>query len=209
MVGQQLTRTAVSDETGFFNFLAMPRGNYEITSQLTGFTTQHAKAELTAGENLRVDFRMSLGQLQRNRRRGRHGRAGRNPQRDDVGAGRRSAGAGAAAQRPQRRRAGEHAAGHHRRAGVSGDGQHARRSDDDRARRLSRAEQLHAERRELHQLLADRRLQSAAARRGAGNPRADVDVFSRVRQQRRRTGDDGHQGGQQPVPRVGVGIPPQ
>jgi hypothetical protein len=63
MVGQQVTRSTVSDETGFFNLLAMPRGNYEITAQLTGFTSQRATAELTAGENLRVDFRMSVGQL--------------------------------------------------------------------------------------------------------------------------------------------------
>jgi hypothetical protein len=64
MVGQQLTRSVVSDETGFFNFLAMPRGNYEITAQLTGFATQRATAELTAGENLRLDFKMNLSQLQ-------------------------------------------------------------------------------------------------------------------------------------------------
>jgi hypothetical protein len=64
MVGQQVTRSAVTDETGFFNLLAMPRGNYEITAQLTGFSTQRTTAELTAGENLRVDFRMNLGQIQ-------------------------------------------------------------------------------------------------------------------------------------------------
>ena len=64
MIGQQLSRSAVmTDETGFFNLLAMPRGNYEIVAQLTGFTTQQTKAELTAGENLRVDFRMNLGQI--------------------------------------------------------------------------------------------------------------------------------------------------
>jgi hypothetical protein len=63
MIGQQLTRSAVTDETGFFNLLAMPRGSYEITAQLTGFTTQQTKAELTSGENLRVDFKMNLGQL--------------------------------------------------------------------------------------------------------------------------------------------------
>lgn len=63
MIGQQLTRSAVTDETGFFNLLAMPRGTYEITAQLTGFTTQQTKAELTSGENLRVDFKMNLGQL--------------------------------------------------------------------------------------------------------------------------------------------------
>ena len=49
MVGQQLTRSAITDETGFFNLLAMPRGSYEITAQLTGFATQQTKAELTAG----------------------------------------------------------------------------------------------------------------------------------------------------------------
>ena len=53
----------MTDETGFFNFLAMPRGNYEITAQLTGFATQQTKAELTSGENLRVDFKMNLGQM--------------------------------------------------------------------------------------------------------------------------------------------------
>jgi hypothetical protein len=63
MIGQQLTRSAITDETGFFNLLAMPRGTYEITAQLTGFATQQTKAELTSGENLRVDFRMNLGQL--------------------------------------------------------------------------------------------------------------------------------------------------
>ncbi len=64
MVGQQLMRSAITDETGFFNLLAMPRGAYEITAQLTGFSTQSTKAELTAGENLRVDFRMNLGAIQ-------------------------------------------------------------------------------------------------------------------------------------------------
>ena len=43
MVGQQVTRSAVTDETGFFNLLAMPRGNYEITAQLTGFATQRPR----------------------------------------------------------------------------------------------------------------------------------------------------------------------
>ena len=42
----------------------MPRGNYEITAQLTGFAAQRTTAELTAGENLRVDFRMNLSQIQ-------------------------------------------------------------------------------------------------------------------------------------------------
>ena len=87
MIGQQLTRSAVTDETGFFNLLAMPRGDYEITAQLTGFATQQTKAELTAGENLRVDFRMNLGQIAGNRRGVRHRRVGGNQERDDVGPG--------------------------------------------------------------------------------------------------------------------------
>ncbi len=64
MIGQQTTRSAVTDATGFFNLLAMPRGAYEISASLTGFTTQTTKAELTSGENLRVDFKMNLGQIQ-------------------------------------------------------------------------------------------------------------------------------------------------
>jgi hypothetical protein len=64
LIGQQLTRSAVSDETGFFNLLAMPRGDYDITAQLPGFVKQQTTAELTAGENLRVDFKMNLSQVQ-------------------------------------------------------------------------------------------------------------------------------------------------
>src|SRR5918995_3258186 len=64
MVGQQVKRNTVTDERGFFNLLAMPRGNYEITAQLTGFASQRTTTELTAGENLRVDFRMTVSQLQ-------------------------------------------------------------------------------------------------------------------------------------------------
>jgi hypothetical protein len=63
MLGQQLSRSTLTDETGFFNLLAMPRGNYEITAQLPGFSTQRTTAELTAGENLRVDFKLNLGEL--------------------------------------------------------------------------------------------------------------------------------------------------
>jgi hypothetical protein len=64
MIGQQVTRSTVTDETGFFNLLAMPRGYYEITARLAGFSTQRTAAELTAGENLRVDFTLNLGELQ-------------------------------------------------------------------------------------------------------------------------------------------------
>jgi hypothetical protein len=35
----------LGDSTAQFNLLAMPRGNYEITAQLSGFVTQPATAE--------------------------------------------------------------------------------------------------------------------------------------------------------------------
>ena len=100
MVGQQLTRCAVTDETGFFNLLAMPRGAYEITAQLTGFSTQQAKAELTAGENLRVDFKMSLGQLSETVVVARTAALIETRSANHVGSGRRSSSTGAAAERP-------------------------------------------------------------------------------------------------------------
>ncbi len=87
MIGQQLTRSAITDETGFFNLLAMPRGDYEITAQLSGFSTQQTKAELTAGANLRIDFKMTLGQITGNRRGDRQRGVDRNQKRDDVGPG--------------------------------------------------------------------------------------------------------------------------
>jgi hypothetical protein len=64
LLDQQVTRSTVSDATGFFNLLAMPRGAYEVTVQMPGFATQRTTAELTAGENLRVDFKMTLSQIQ-------------------------------------------------------------------------------------------------------------------------------------------------
>ena len=87
MIGQQLTRSAVTDETGFFNLLAMPRGNYEITAQLTGFrdAADEGRADVRRepARRLQDEPGAALG----NRRRLRHRGAHRNPERDDVGSG--------------------------------------------------------------------------------------------------------------------------
>ena len=187
----------------------MPRGNYEITAQLTGFSARRqANAELTAGENLRVDFRMSLGQLT-----------------ETVSV------AGTAALVETRSATMSGLVDDRRVQELPLNGRNVVElastlpgiTDVSASQEMAstrggptmivhgasrRSEQLHAERRQLHQLLADLRLQPAAAGRSAGNPRADLDVLGRVRQQRRRAGDDGDQGRQQPVPRVGVGVPP-
>lgn len=59
---QSATRTAVSDETGFYNLLAMPRGKYSVTVTATGFSTKsQAGIELTAGANVRLDFDLTVG----------------------------------------------------------------------------------------------------------------------------------------------------
>lgn len=61
---QQITRSAQTDETGFYNLLAMPRGTYTLASAMTGFSTRvQNEVELTAGANARVDFELSVGNV--------------------------------------------------------------------------------------------------------------------------------------------------
>jgi len=65
MTGQQLTRTAQSDTTGFFNMLSMQPGLYEISTTAKGFDKQLQSAvRLTSGESLRVDVTLKLGTVQ-------------------------------------------------------------------------------------------------------------------------------------------------
>ena len=62
---QQLTRTARSDDTGFFNLLAMPPGTYNITVEGSGFEKQvQTGVQLALGETLRLDVAMRLGGVQ-------------------------------------------------------------------------------------------------------------------------------------------------
>jgi hypothetical protein len=62
---QQLQRTAQTDETGFYNLLAIPPGVYRITIEATGFDKQvQSGVQLTSGESLRLDVQLELGKVQ-------------------------------------------------------------------------------------------------------------------------------------------------
>ncbi|MBI3282399.1 MAG: carboxypeptidase regulatory-like domain-containing protein [Acidobacteria bacterium] len=62
---QQLTRTVQSDDTGFFNLLAMPPGVYDITVENPGFERQVQRGvRLTSGEELRLDVELKVGAVQ-------------------------------------------------------------------------------------------------------------------------------------------------
>src|SRR3954451_22685908 len=61
-VGQQLTRSAVADGTGFYQLLAMPPGVYDLTTEKPGFETQVQRgAQLTMNQNLRLDSLLKIG----------------------------------------------------------------------------------------------------------------------------------------------------
>lgn len=61
---QQLTRTTVTDNTGFYNLLAIPSGTYEITASADGFDRQiQGGVRLSLGENLRLDMILKVGSI--------------------------------------------------------------------------------------------------------------------------------------------------
>jgi len=65
MTGQQLTRTALADNTGFFNMLSMQPGAYEISAAAPGFDKQlQSGVRLTSGEILRLDVTLKVGAVQ-------------------------------------------------------------------------------------------------------------------------------------------------
>ncbi|MGH8248454.1 MAG: carboxypeptidase-like regulatory domain-containing protein, partial [Gammaproteobacteria bacterium] len=62
---QQLTRTALSDDTGFYNLLAMPPGTYQISAESPGFDKQvQTGVRLTVNESLRLDLALKVGAVQ-------------------------------------------------------------------------------------------------------------------------------------------------
>ena len=62
---QTLTRTTVSDPTGFYNLLAVPSGRYDVTTQADGFERQlQSGVRLTLGESLRLDATLKVGSVQ-------------------------------------------------------------------------------------------------------------------------------------------------
>jgi hypothetical protein len=64
-VEQQLTRTAETDETGYYNLLSMPPGVYEVSVESAGFERQRQTGvSLTQGQTLRLDMEIKLGAVQ-------------------------------------------------------------------------------------------------------------------------------------------------
>jgi hypothetical protein len=62
--GQQLVRSAATNNTGFFDFQSLPRGTYQVKVEMTGFDTQVQKEiQVTAGANVRLDFSLRVGGL--------------------------------------------------------------------------------------------------------------------------------------------------
>jgi len=62
--GTNFTRDTISNEAGIYTIPAIPLGVYDITAELNGFQTQIRKGvTLQIGDNLRVDFQLSVGQI--------------------------------------------------------------------------------------------------------------------------------------------------
>ena len=62
---QQLTRTTQSDNEGFYRFIGLLPGHYQISFQASGFEQQvRAGLELTVGQDLRVDGSLAIGSVQ-------------------------------------------------------------------------------------------------------------------------------------------------
>ena len=62
LAGQQLVRSTQSNETGFFDLQALPRGTYVVKVEISGFQTQIQRdVEVTAGANVRLDFSLAVG----------------------------------------------------------------------------------------------------------------------------------------------------
>jgi hypothetical protein len=62
LAGQQLIRSTQSNESGFFDLQALPRGIYVVKVEIPGFQTQiQRNVEVTAGANVRLDFALAIG----------------------------------------------------------------------------------------------------------------------------------------------------
>ena len=62
MSEQQTTRTAQTNPQGFYNFIGLPPGHYQVTFEANGFQKQaQSGVELTVGQNVRVDGNLTVG----------------------------------------------------------------------------------------------------------------------------------------------------
>src|SRR5262245_45550426 len=58
---QQLTRTTMTDGSGFYNLLAMPPGSYEVSAAADGFQKQiQDGVRLSLAETLRLDMSLKI-----------------------------------------------------------------------------------------------------------------------------------------------------
>jgi outer membrane receptor protein involved in Fe transport len=60
-VGRATTRTTVTDAKGIYVFAGLVPGPYEITSELTGFSSKQAKATVAVGATVAVDIALAMG----------------------------------------------------------------------------------------------------------------------------------------------------
>ena len=60
-LGTNIPRTTVTTETGDYAFTLLPVANYEIKTELAGFSTKTARVGLATGDRARVDVKLELG----------------------------------------------------------------------------------------------------------------------------------------------------
>ena len=59
----EISRTAISNDQGFYSVPLLAAGNYRINCSLSGFTTQETEILLQVGQVARVNFRLEVGQV--------------------------------------------------------------------------------------------------------------------------------------------------
>jgi carboxypeptidase family protein len=65
MIEQQVVRTSTTNPEGFYTFLAMPGGTYQLTFDASGFQRSvRTELELTTNQNLRVDVSLTVGAVE-------------------------------------------------------------------------------------------------------------------------------------------------
>ena len=61
---QRLTRTTNSNTTGYYEFVAIPAGTYDVTVEAPGFQNQtQSSVDLQANQNLRLDVQLRVGDV--------------------------------------------------------------------------------------------------------------------------------------------------
>src|SRR6266852_4465926 len=60
-LGTNITRTSATSDTGDYTFTALPVGEYEVKTELSGFRPQTSRVTLATGDRARVDLRLQLG----------------------------------------------------------------------------------------------------------------------------------------------------